>query len=224
MTAEYLVQILHGVGFLTGAALYGMLLAMVVQNAGLSRIRRGDGLALVTGVLGLAWNLGALVLVTHPRTTPALLAVAYAALGVLPAVFVHAAVRSWKGDPPARRAGRWITGLAYLLSGGAALAQLGEAALSHAAPSRAAFQALASGFLVLVAADGRSRRPRKRAAAAACCGWRRSPSSACPPGTLAITSRVRRPGPPSCSGTTRRYPWPSPSSGATTGSRLPTSS
>jgi hypothetical protein len=152
MTAEYLVEILHGIGFLTGAALYGMLLAMVVQSAGRDRahVRRDDGLALVTGALGLAWNLGALGLVTHPRTMPALLAVAYAALGVLPAVFVHAAVRSWKGDGSAR-AGRWIIGLAYVLSGAAAIGQLGEAALTDAAPSRLAFQALASGFLVLVA-------------------------------------------------------------------------
>ena len=153
MTAEYLVKILHGIGFLTGAALYGMLLAMVIQvpGRGLPRLRRDDGLAFVTGLLGLAWNLGALVLVTHPGTTPALLAVAYAALGLLPAVFVHAAVRSWKGDRRARRAGDWITGLAYALSAGAALAHLGQAAMSGAAPSRAAFQVLASGFLVLVA-------------------------------------------------------------------------
>jgi two-component system, LytTR family, sensor kinase len=154
MTAEYLVPILHGVGFLTGAALYFMLLAMVVQNAGgdLARVRRDHALALVTALLGLAWNLGALALVTRPRTAPALFAVAYAALGMLPAVFVHAAVRSWKGETRARRAGRWITGFAYALAGGAALVHLGEAALSHATPSRVAFQALASGFLVLVAA------------------------------------------------------------------------
>jgi len=153
MTAEYLVEILHGVGFLTGAALYGMLVAMVVQSAGRdsARLRRDDGLAMVTGVLGLAWNLGALALVTHPRSGQAPFAVAYAALGSLPAVFVHAAVRSWEGDQRARLAGRWITGLAYALSGGAALAQLVEAALSHGTPSRGAFQALASGFLVLVA-------------------------------------------------------------------------
>jgi signal transduction histidine kinase len=153
MTAEYLVQLLHGVGFLTGAVLYAMLVAMVVQGAGrdVARLRRDDGLAMVTGLLGLAWNLGALGLVTHPRSHPTLFAVAYAALGLLPAVFVHAAVRSWKGDDRVRLAARWITGFAYALSGGAALAQLGEAAVGLGAPSRAAFQALAAGFLVLVA-------------------------------------------------------------------------
>lgn len=153
MSTEDLVQLLHGVGFLTGAVLYGMLVTMVLQSArgGIARMRRADGLALVTGLLGLAWNLGALGRVTHPRGSPALFAVAAAALGVLPALFVHAAVRSWGGDRGARRAGRLIAALAYLLAGGAALAQLLAAASSSAVPSRAAFQALAAGFLVLVA-------------------------------------------------------------------------
>lgn len=73
MTGEFLVQMLHGIGFLTAAALYAMLVAMVVRPAGRGTAggRRGDGLALLTGLLGLAWNLGALALVTHPRTAPA---------------------------------------------------------------------------------------------------------------------------------------------------------
>ncbi len=153
MRTEDLVQLLHGVGFLTGAVLYGMLAAMVIQNAwgGIARIRRADGLALVTGLLGLAWNLGALGRVTHPAGSPAPFAVAAAALGVLPALFVHATVRSWEGDQRARRAGRSIAALAYLLAGGAACAQLVAAATSGAVPSRPAFQALAAGFLGLVA-------------------------------------------------------------------------
>ncbi len=153
MTAEYHVQILHGVGFLTGAALYGMLLVMVARGAlgDLARIRRVDDLALVTGILGLAWNVGALLLVARPHAAPTLFAVAYSSLGLLPAVFVHATVRSWKGDRRARLAGHWITGLAYALAGSAGLVQLREAALSGSTPSRGAFQALAAGFLILVA-------------------------------------------------------------------------
>jgi signal transduction histidine kinase len=152
MTAEYLVQILHGVGFLTGAALYGMLLAMALRTVahGAAGIRRDDGLAMLTGLLGLAWNLGALALITHPRSAQPLFAVGYAALGLLPAVFVHAAVRSWRSDRRGLRSGRWITGLGYALAGGAAVAQIGEAALSGATPSRGAFQVLAVGFLVVV--------------------------------------------------------------------------
>ena len=152
MTAGYLVQILHGVGFLTGAALYGMLVAMVLRGDrhAAASVRRGDGLAMLTGVLGLAWNLGALVLVTHPPSTHSLFAIAYAALGLLPAVFVHVAVSSWRADPRGRRFGRWIVGLGYTLAGGAALAQAGEAAASGFTPSRVAFQVLAVGFVVIV--------------------------------------------------------------------------
>jgi signal transduction histidine kinase len=152
MTAEYLIQTLHGVGFLTGAALYGMLVAMVLRGAGRGAvgIQRDDGLALLTGLLGLAWNLGALVLVTHPRSAHVLFAVAYAALGLLPAVFVHAAVSSWRSGRHRRRSGRWITGLGYTLAGGAALAQFAEAAASGTTPSGPAFEVLAVGFLVVV--------------------------------------------------------------------------
>src|SRR5260221_2002425 len=151
MTAEYLVQILHGVGFLTGAALYGMLLTMVLRGAGRGApgIRRDDGLAMLTGLLGLAWNLGALALVTHPRSAPGLFAIAYAALGLLPAVFVHAAISSWRSDRRQWRAGWWINGIGYTLAGGAAAAQIWEAVLSDTSPSRGAFQVLAVGFLVV---------------------------------------------------------------------------
>ncbi len=152
MTAEYVVQILHGVGFLTGAALYGMLVTMVLRDARHSArgLRRDGGLAMLTGVLGLVWNLGALVLVTNPRPSLALSASAYAALGLLPAVFVHAAARPWRSPRSGLRVGRWIVGLGYALAGGAALAQVGEAAASGRTPSRLAFEVLAVGFLGIV--------------------------------------------------------------------------
>ncbi len=154
MTAEHLVEILHGVGFLAGAVLYGMLLAMVVQWAGrdVGRLWRDGVLAVITGLLGLTWNLGALALVSDPHSPPALLAVAYAALGLLAGVFVHVTVRSWSGDGRVRRAARWITGFAYVLAGGAAVAQLAEGARGQAPPSRDAFLVLAAGSLALVVA------------------------------------------------------------------------
>jgi signal transduction histidine kinase len=152
MTAEYVVQILHGVGFLTGAGLYGMLVTMVLRDVrhGAPGVRRDGGLAMLTGVLGLVWNFGALVLVTHPRPSPALSASAYAALGLLPAVFVHAAARPWRSARSGLRVGRWIVGLGYTLAGGAALAQVGEAAAAGRTPSRVAFEVLAVGFLGIV--------------------------------------------------------------------------
>jgi len=152
MSAEYIVQILHGVGFLTGAALYGMLVGMVLRDAGRGalRVRRDDGLAMLTGVLGLVWNIGALVLVTHPRAPQVLSAIAYAALGLLPAVFVHVAVSSWRHDRRGFGFEGWIAGLGYALAAGAAVAQVAEAAASGRSPSREAFQALAVGFVAIV--------------------------------------------------------------------------
>jgi Histidine kinase/Histidine kinase-, DNA gyrase B-, and HSP90-like ATPase len=151
MTAEYVVQILHGVGFLTGIALYGMLVAMVLRDARPGAALGGDdSLAMLTGVLGLVWNVGAFLLVTHPRPSTALSASAYAALGLLPAVFVHAAARSWKREGRGTAAGRAIVVLGYALSGGAALAQVGAAAASGRTPSPVAFEILAGGFLVIV--------------------------------------------------------------------------
>jgi hypothetical protein len=47
-------DLLHVVGYLTGAALYAMLLAMALRD------RSGDRLTLGTAVIGLAWNLGEL--------------------------------------------------------------------------------------------------------------------------------------------------------------------
>ena len=47
--------LLHVVGYLTGASLYAMLLAMVLQTRG-----PGYRLTLGTALLGLAWNIGEL--------------------------------------------------------------------------------------------------------------------------------------------------------------------
>jgi two-component sensor histidine kinase len=155
VSPEQLVQILHGVGFLTGAALYAMLLSMVLPSLRRSPVlafRQGEGPAIVAAGLGLVWNAGALALVTNAQPPPISMALAYAALGLLPAVFVQVAVRSWRGQAGARRFDRWICRMAYLLGGGAALLQFVEAAARADAPSRAAFHVLALGFVLLVPA------------------------------------------------------------------------
>jgi hypothetical protein len=54
MMAAGSFDLLHLVGFLTGAVLYGMLLVMARPSA------RPDPFALSTGVLGLVWNIGEL--------------------------------------------------------------------------------------------------------------------------------------------------------------------
>ena len=153
MSSEQLVQILHGVGFLTGAALYAMLLSMVlpsVRRSPRGGLRKGDAPAIVTAALGLIWNIGALALVTNAEPPATSMAVAYAALGLLPAVFVQVAVSSWRGQPGSRRFALWICVVAYFLGGGAALLQFYEAAAHGDAPSRVAFRVLAFGFVSLV--------------------------------------------------------------------------
>jgi len=152
VSSDQLVQILHGVGFLTGAALYAMLLSMVLPSVrrASAGLRKGDALAIVTATLGLVWNVGALALVANPEAAPISMAIAYAALGLLPAVFIQVAVGSWRGRQDSRRLDRWICVVAYVLGGGAALLQLAEAVVRGDAPSPAAFRLLALGFVVLV--------------------------------------------------------------------------
>jgi hypothetical protein len=152
VSAEQLVPILHGVGFLTGAALYAMLLSMVLPTIGPvpgRPVRQRDALGVITAALGLIWNVGALALVTN--SPPALsMAVAYAAFGLLPAVFIHVAVKSWGGVAP-KGSDRWLCRAAYALSGGAAVLQVSEAAIHGDAPSSTAFRILAVGFVILAA-------------------------------------------------------------------------
>ncbi|HEY6138023.1 MAG TPA: histidine kinase [Thermoanaerobaculia bacterium] len=93
MPPHNVAAFVHLVGFLTGAALYGLLFTLVVRR------RVHDRLPLLTAVLGLIWNLTGLAAFAirdfaghEPR--PFLIAAAYSALGFLPAVVVHSVLRS----------------------------------------------------------------------------------------------------------------------------------
>ena len=86
-------ELLHLVGYVTGAALYAMLLAMVVRRSPVDR------LALSTAGLGCIWNIGeltALGLMGLGLDGPAQWAhtASYAALGFLGAVVVQSVARS----------------------------------------------------------------------------------------------------------------------------------
>src|SRR5882724_11559241 len=93
MPPHDVAALVHIVGFLTGAALYGMLFALVVRR------RLDDRLPLLTAILGLIWNVNGLAafgirdLLGHDPH-PYLIATAYSALGFLPAVVVHSVLRS----------------------------------------------------------------------------------------------------------------------------------
>src|SRR5262245_838356 len=97
-------------GYITGSALYAMLLVMALgrqdvassMGLGCPNSEKSDRLPLLTALLGLAWNLGALTaFVTQSfanvRPFPLLMATAFTSLGFLPAVVVHSLMRTGDG-------------------------------------------------------------------------------------------------------------------------------
>ncbi len=153
-------------GFALGAALYGMLLLMVVRNP----VRKGvpgeerpassvDALLLATSVLGLLWNLGGLVEwlsidLLQTGHSPFFTAVAYAALGFLPAVVVHSVFEKASGEsePQKQGKGRPLTIAAYVLSAIGAGWHFYDAIVENFAPSYPALRLLTFGYLIILAA------------------------------------------------------------------------
>ncbi len=105
MNAQDLVALVHLVGFATGIALYGMLAVMIWRGARRGAAVAPGGIPLFAAVLGLIWNAGALVVFgAHDfglgELSPWYSALAYTALGFLPAVVVDAATRSQRRPGP----------------------------------------------------------------------------------------------------------------------------
>lgn len=164
---------LNVTGYLVGFALYAMLVGLVVAPPpGAARPAhgpwwaRGNRLALLTGMLGATWNLGALaaaLFALSGRSVPApILVLAYVALGYLPAVVVHAVVQATAG--PSDRLGTALRWSALALTTGAALRHVTAAARGAAVPDPAALLWLtvgASALLFLLLAT-RSRTPEGR--------------------------------------------------------------
>jgi two-component system LytT family sensor kinase len=144
-------QLLHIVGLVTGAALYAMLLWMALraQDA-------GDRLTVVTGLLGLAWNigeLGVLALGESFQSARAWTAAAsYGALGFLAAVVVHSAARVSSPHKPLRVAGRLVVYFTYGSALGAAVLQAGNASSGAPLPSAEALTLLTGSLAVLTPA------------------------------------------------------------------------
>ncbi|MDX2033761.1 MAG: histidine kinase [Blastocatellia bacterium] len=169
MTTPSAAALINLLGYLTGSALYAMLLAMVFRQsrtAWADEATTGpdwpDRLPLLTGLLGLAWNFGALTAgilqgIAVGRVwlawslLPLLNAVAFTALGFLPAVVVHSLLRQKEGLR-ARPAALWMTILAYGLSSAAGALHFHQAASYRYAPSHWALRALTVGFLGLTVA------------------------------------------------------------------------
>src|SRR5262245_35689804 len=112
MNASAAAALLNLLGYITGLSLYTMLLMMLLEgpraassvgtdansDTGMDS-EKTDRLPLLTALLGLAWNLGALLdLGLHNfggwRSSSLIAAAAFTALGFLPAVVVHSVLRS----------------------------------------------------------------------------------------------------------------------------------
>ncbi|MCC7178971.1 MAG: histidine kinase [Acidobacteria bacterium] len=150
MTAANAADVLNLVGFVTGTALYAMLLVLVLRGGARGRDQAGrtDWVPLATALLGLAWNLGELASYALPRLGLAadsvgLSAVSFPALGFLAAVVVHSVARDF-------RHGRLVVLAAYALSVVAAVLHARTIVSSDPAPSTLAFQVLTVSFGLLI--------------------------------------------------------------------------
>jgi hypothetical protein len=160
VTPSDTTTLVHLVGFLAGVALYAMLGVMT-----LSEPARGDRIPLATALLGLVWNSVALVIYGFhdlgirapiPEAWPWIVALAFTALGFLPAVVVHSAVPKHP----------LVVYSAYGLSTVAGALHVLDAERGLPLPSRAALYTLTIGYAVLIAAMVISTRRQA--------GWRRA--------------------------------------------------
>jgi two-component system, LytTR family, sensor kinase len=135
-----------------------MLVAMVWRERiveGKPLLSRRGRLPLVTGVCGLVWNLGAFASfasqVAGVAPPPALLvAIAFGALGFLPAVVVHSLLEG-RETAAGRRVTRLTIGASYGLSAAATVLHVLAALEGAAAPSRPALWLLTAGFTAITA-------------------------------------------------------------------------
>lgn len=150
---DHISASLNFAGFLCGVASYGMLLVLALRSPLRPAGSTVDLLPVATGVLGLTWNLGAiLVYGMHDLglgPAPGLLsALAFTALGCLPAVVVHSVLRAQPRDTLAGPS-RGLVAVAYGLSGVAGLIHVGHALSGGAPPAASALQVQTVGFTVL---------------------------------------------------------------------------
>jgi signal transduction histidine kinase len=160
MTTSTAASLVNLLGFITGTVLYVMLLWMVLTSRSQS-----NKLALLTGLLGFAWNVGAfggygLFNLGYSQPVPLLLAAAFSSLCFLPAVVVHSALG------PTEKLTRLqyvIIGIAYVLSGAATVMNFYSAVMTGIVPSQSGLRGVTIGFgLLLIALLVMTRGQRKR--------------------------------------------------------------
>jgi two-component system LytT family sensor kinase len=143
-------------GFVAGTTLYAMLLVMVLRPRSTSQESRADidSLLVLTAVLGLVWNIEAFVSnglrdFGVPPLSPLVQALAFASLGLLPAVVVHSVLRTGLSRLTSPAALLQVL-IAYALSGCAALIQIGSALQGSTVPVTAGLRLLTIGFSALI--------------------------------------------------------------------------
>ncbi|KAF0250502.1 MAG: sensor signal transduction histidine kinase [bacterium] len=161
MTAKSIATLVNLLGFVTGAALYAMLLAMVLRQPEQKGVKNktllvlpNNKLLLLTALLGFFWNIGAVTIYGIPdlgveNTFPSLVAASFTTLGFLPSVVVHLILRS---EQILKKQNFWIAIIAYLLSGVAGLLHFYVAVIGDPLPSHIALHLLTIGFALLTVA------------------------------------------------------------------------
>ncbi|MDP3716630.1 MAG: histidine kinase [Acidobacteriota bacterium] len=155
MIAPNAAEVLNLVGFVTGTALYAMLLALVLRGTPGAKVQDHPPppyLPLATGVLGLIWNLGELAAYSLPRLgyfneSIGLWAIAFPALGLLAAVVVHSVAR-------ALPRGVVLTVIAYGCSIVASVLHLQTVITGNPEPSSLAFLILTICYGLIILALG----------------------------------------------------------------------
>ena len=149
MTTSTAASLVNLLGFITGIVLYVMLLWMVVTSR-----PESNRLALLTGLLGFAWNIGAfggygLFNLGFGQPSPLVLAAAFSSLCFLPAVVVHSALDTAE---KLTRVHFLIIAFAYALSSAATVLNFYSAAMTGIAPSESALRGVTVGFGILLIA------------------------------------------------------------------------
>ncbi len=146
-------ELLHFVGFLTGAVLYGMLLAMVTRPPA-----RPDVFALSTGLLGLVWNVGELGayaarLAGLTAYSFWIEAFSFTALGLLASVVVHSVARTpGTRKSRAQLVGSTVAVVVYACAALAGILHFVAAASDQPLPSPSGLTLLTVGLLAVIPA------------------------------------------------------------------------
>jgi len=156
VSSSHAASLVNVTGFAVGMTLYAMLLVMVLRPRSTSQDTRAgiDSLLVLTAVLGLVWNIEAFVsnglrdfgVPPLPRLAQAL---AFASLGLLPAVVVHSVLRTGLSRLTSPLALLQVL-IAYALGGCAALIQVGSALQGSTVPATAGLRLLTIGFSALI--------------------------------------------------------------------------